>query len=157
MANDENIRKYSFDKLTAEKQRELAVKGGKASGAAKRKKADLKKAMELLLSLDVNDPKIKKQLENLGMTGDNQSLVAFSVFQQAVKGNQKAVENMLKLTNAKDKHDIAEQKERIKALRLENNRKEQQEEQTTEQKLDSYFEKLQEALMIYIQKNKLKF
>lgn len=146
MANDENIRKYSFDKLTAEKQRELAVKGGKASGAAKRKKADLKQAMELLLSLDVNDPKIKKQLENLGMTGDNQSLVAFSVFQQAVKGNQKAVENMLKLTNAKDKHDIAEQKERIKALRLENNRKEQQEEQTTEQKLDSYFEKLQEVI-----------
>lgn len=146
MANDENIRKYSFDKLTAEKQRELAVKGGKASGAAKRKKADLKKAMELLLSLDVNDPKIKKQLENLGMTGDNQSLVAFSVFQQAVKGNQKAVENMLKLTNAKDKHDIAEQKERIKALKLENNRKEQQEEQTTEQKLDSYFEKLQEVI-----------
>lgn len=88
MANEENIRKYSFDKLTAEKQRELAIKGGKASGAAKRKKADLKKAMELLLSLDVKDSKIKKQLENLGMTGDNQSLVAFSVFQQAVKGNQ---------------------------------------------------------------------
>ena len=146
MANDENIRKYSFDKLTAEKQRELAVKGGKASGAAKRKKADLKQAMELLLSLDVNDPKIKKQLENLGMTGDNQSLVAFSVFQQAVKGNQKAVENMLKLTNAKDKHDIAEQKERIKALRLENQKREQEEEQTTEQKLDSYFEKLQEVI-----------
>lgn len=146
MANEENIRKYSFDKLTAEKQRELAVKGGKASGAAKRKKADLKKAMELLLSLDVNDPKIKKQLENLGMTGDNQSLVAFSVFQQAVKGNQKAVENMLKLTNAKDKHDIAEQKERIKALRLENKRKEQQEEQTTEQKLDNYFDKLDEVI-----------
>jgi hypothetical protein len=146
LANDENIRKYSFDKLTAEKQRELAVKGGKASGAAKRKKADLKKAMELLLSLDVNDPKIKKQLENLGMTGDNQSLVAFSVFQQAVKGNQKAVENMLKLTNAKDKHDIAEQKERIKALRLENQKREQEEEQTTEQKLDSYFEKLQEVI-----------
>jgi hypothetical protein len=146
LANEENIRKYSFDKLTAEKQRELAVKGGKASGAAKRKKADLKKAMELLLSLDVNDPKIKKQLENLGMAGDNQSLVAFSVFQQAVKGNQKAVENMLKLTNAKDKHDIAEQKERIKALRLENQKREQQEEQTTEQKLDSYFEKLDEVI-----------
>lgn len=128
MANEENIRKYSFDKLTAEKQRELAIKGGKASGAAKRKKADLKKAMELLLSLDVNDSKIKKQLENLGMTGDNQSLVAFSVFQQAVKGNQKAVENMLKLTNAKDKHDIAEQKERIKALKLENKKREYQEE-----------------------------
>lgn len=146
MANEENIRKYSFDKLTAEKQRELAVKGGKASGTAKRKKADLKKAMELLLSLDVNDPKIKKQLENLGMTGDNQSLVAFSVFQQAVKGNQKAVENMLKLTNAKDKHDIAEQKERIKALRLENQKREHQEEQTTEQKLDSYFDKLDEVI-----------
>ena len=53
---------------------------------------------------------------------------------------------MLKLTNAKDKHDIAEQKERIKALRLENQKREQQEEQTTEQKLDSYFEKLDEVI-----------
>lgn len=35
---------------------------------------------------------------------------------------------MLKLTNAKDKHDIAEQKERIKALKLENKKREYQEE-----------------------------
>lgn len=135
-----------LNKRTKEQQKTIAAMGGKASGIARRKKADLKKAMELLLSLDVTDPKIKKQLENLGMAGDNQSLVAFSVFQQAVIGNQKAVENMLKLTNAKDKHDIAEQKERIKALRLENQKREQQEEQTTEQKLDSYFNKLDEVI-----------
>lgn len=144
MGNEKNL--IPVTERSKEEARQLSIKGGKASGIARRKKADLKKAMELLLSLDINDPKIKKQLENLGMTGDNQSLVAFSVFQQAVKGNQKAVENMLKLTNAKDKHDIAEQKERIKALKLENQKREQEEEQTTEQKLDSYFEKLQEVI-----------
>ncbi|MDS8919605.1 stress-induced protein, partial [Streptococcus pneumoniae] len=73
-----------------------------------------------LLSLDVTDSKIKKQLEEMGMAGNNEALLAFATFQQAVKGNQKATENIIKLTNTKDKYDIQEQKERIKALKYEN-------------------------------------
>ena len=64
--------------------------------------------------------KIKKQLEEMGMAGNNEALLAFATFQQAVKGNQKATENIIKLTNTKDKYDIQEQKERIKALKHEN-------------------------------------
>ncbi|HFO0059733.1 TPA: KGG domain-containing protein [Streptococcus pneumoniae] len=100
--------------------RAISSKGGKASGIARRKKADLKKAFEILLSLDVTDSKIKKQLEEMGMAGNNEALLAFATFQQAVKGNQKATENIIKLTNTKDKYDIQEQKERIKALKYEN-------------------------------------
>ena len=37
--------------------RAISSKGGKASGVARRKKADLKKAFETLLSLDVTDSK----------------------------------------------------------------------------------------------------
>ena len=69
--------------------RAISSKGGKASGIARRKKADLKKAFEILLSLDVTDSKIKKQLEEIGMAGNNEALLAFAIFQQAVKGNQK--------------------------------------------------------------------
>ena len=105
---------------TKDEARAISSKGGKASGVARRKKADLKKAFETLLSLDVTDSKIKKQLEEMGMDGNNEALLAFATFQQAVKGNQKATENIIKLTNTKDKYDIQEQKERIKALKHEN-------------------------------------
>ena len=105
---------------TKDEARAISSKGGKASGIARRKKADLKKAFETLLSLDVTDSKIKKQLEEMGMTGNNEALLAFATFQQAVKGNQKATENIIKLTNTKDKYDIQEQKERIKSLKMDN-------------------------------------
>ena len=100
--------------------KKIARKGGINSGKTRRKKADLKKAFETLLALDVTDEKIKKQLEEMGMTGNNEALLAFATFQQAVKGNQKATENIIKLTNTKDKYDIQEQRERIKSLKLDN-------------------------------------
>lgn len=41
--------------------------------------------------------------------------------QQATKGNQRATENVMKMVGVeKDKYDIAEQKERIKAMKLRN-------------------------------------
>ena len=102
---------------TKEEARAISSKGGKASGIARRRKADLKKAFETLLALDVTDSKIKKQLEEMGMAGNNEALLAFATFQQAVKGNQKVTENIIKLTNTKDKYDIQEQKDCIKALK----------------------------------------
>lgn len=116
-----------MNKRSLEEQKELQRKGGKASGIARRKKADLKKAFETLLSLDVTDSKIKKQLEEMGMAGNNEALLAFATFQQAVKGNQKATENIIKLTNTKDKYDIQEQKERIRALKHDNKEREKAE------------------------------
>ena len=113
-----------MNKRTKDEQKKIASKGGKASGKARRKKADLKKAMETLLALDVTDKNIKKQLEDMGMDGSNEALLAFATFQQAVKGNQKATENIIKLTNTKDKYDIQEQRERIKSLKLDNKERE---------------------------------
>ena len=121
-----------MNKRSLEEQKELQRKGGKASGVARRKKADLKKAFETLLSLDVTDSKIKKQLEEMGMDGNNEALLAFATFQQAVKGNQKATENIIKLTNTKDKYDIQEQKERIKALKHDNRERAEAEKDSSE-------------------------
>ena len=60
----------------------------------------------------------------MGMDGSNEALLAFANFQQAVKGNQKATENIIKLTNTKDKYDVQEQRERIKSLKLDNEERE---------------------------------
>ena len=117
---------------TKEEARAISSKGGKASGIARRRKADLKKAFETLLALDVTDSKIKKQLEEMGMAGNNEALLAFATFQQAVKGNQKATENIIKLTNTKDRYDIQEQKERIRALKHDNREREEAEKGSTE-------------------------
>lgn len=117
---------------TKDEARAISSKGGKASGVARRKKADLKKAFETLLSLDVTDSKIKKQLEEMGMAGNNEALLAFATFQQAVKGNKKATENIIKLTNTKDRYDIQEQKEHIRALKHDNREREEAEKGSTE-------------------------
>ena len=117
---------------TKDEARAISSKGGKASGVARRKKADLKKAFETLLSLDVTDSKIKKQLEEMGMAGNNEALLAFATFQQAVKGNKKATENIIKLTNTKDRYDIQEQKEHIRVLKHDNREREEAEKGSTE-------------------------
>lgn len=132
---------------TKEEARAISSKGGKASGIARRKKADLKKAFETLLALDVTDSKIKKQLEEMGMAGNNEALLAFATFQQAVKGNQKATENIIKLTNTKDRYDIQEQKERIRALKHDNREREEAEKGSTEtiQIVDEWVEEVRGA------------
>lgn len=79
---------------TKEEQTAIQIKGGKASGKARRKKANHKKTMETQLSLDVIDKAVKKQLEDMGMEGTNEALLAFSTLQQAARGNQKPLRTL---------------------------------------------------------------
>ena len=107
--------------LTSNEARKIGRKGGIASGQARRAKANLKKAMQTLLGMDVASEKARKQLEELGLAPTNEMLLAVSTLQQATKGNQRATENVMKMVGVeKDKYDIAEQKERIKAMKLRN-------------------------------------
>ena len=47
--NDKNLEGYGFDERTAEEQREIARQGGKASGKARKKKADMRDAVQAML------------------------------------------------------------------------------------------------------------
>lgn len=117
--NPENL--VSFATRSTKELREIQRRGGINSGKSRRRKADLKKAMKTLLAMDVTKAKDRKLLEDLGMEVTNENLLVLATYQQAVKGNQRAMENIIKLsTSDKDKHDIGEQKERIKALKLKN-------------------------------------
>ena len=55
MANYENIRDKGFDKRTTNELRVIASKGGKASGEARRKKANFRKTLNLLLSAKIEN------------------------------------------------------------------------------------------------------
>lgn len=111
---------------TPEELREMTRKGGIASGKARRKKANLRKAFETILQAEVASPNVKKQLEELGFDSTNEMALAMVMMQKAMKGNVRAFEQISKLTttDAKDSLDKKEQKERIKSLQIKNKREE---------------------------------
>jgi len=126
MANEQNLK--PANKRTKSEHREIAKKGGVASGVARRKKANLKKAFETILQAEVASPNVKKQLEELGFDSTNEMALAMVMMQKAMKGNVRAFEQISKLTttDAKDTLDKKEQKERIKRLELDNKKREQE-------------------------------
>lgn len=117
MGNEQNLRVPS-----SEEARELGRKGGIASGKARRKKADLKKAFNTILKADVANENISKQLEALGFEATNEMALAMVMMQKAMKGNVKAFEQIARLVaiDTKDSLDRKEQRERITAIQLGN-------------------------------------
>jgi hypothetical protein len=148
MANEQNLIKNS--ERTPSERRENAKKAGVASGKARRKKANLKKAFETILQADVASPSVKKQLEDMGFDTTNEMALAMVMMQKAMKGNVRAFEQISKLTttDAKDSLDKKEQKERIKALELENEKRKITLEggAKSEDVMSDYFEKLEDVL-----------
>ena len=65
MANEKNLISLA-DRTTSEK-REIAIKGGKASGEVRKQKATMKKTLEMLLEEKNNKGKTYKELTTLGL------------------------------------------------------------------------------------------
>lgn len=120
MANEHNLKVPSSSEA-----RENGRKGGIASAKARKKKADLRKAFEIILKADVASSNARKQLEDLGFEPTNEMALALVMMKKALEGNVRAFEQISKLTtiDAKDKYDIKEQKARIKAIELENKKR----------------------------------
>ena len=81
MANEQNLRPGEY-RLTLEEQK----KGGLASGEARRRKRDLRQALELLLEKEWQDKNGNK------LTGTE--AITAKLFEQAMKGNIKAFETI---------------------------------------------------------------
>lgn len=109
MANEENLKKI---RSTSE-ARELGKKGGKASGKARRKKANLKKALNTILTAEATH-KTAAVLESLGFENTNEMAIMLSLTQQALKGNVRAIELINKMANEQNMKDKTPKKERRK-------------------------------------------
>lgn len=83
MANEQNLK--PLNKRSKKKARELGAKGGIASGEARRKKRDLKLAMQALLEAEVTDKKT-------GETMSGAEAIAMAQYKKALKGDAKAFE-----------------------------------------------------------------
>ncbi|WP_455455650.1 stress-induced protein [Streptococcus salivarius] len=120
MANEQNLKPIT--ERSKKEQREIQRRGGIASGKARRKKADLKKAFNTILKADVANENISKQLEALGFEATNEMALAMVMMQKAMKGNVKAFEQIARLVaiDTKDSLDRKEQRERIVSIQLGN-------------------------------------
>ncbi len=84
---------------TPEERREIAQKGGIASGVARRRKRALKEAADLYLSLPVSDKRVWNRLIRRGIDPediDNQMLVIAGLTDAAACGNAKAAAVLFK-------------------------------------------------------------
>ncbi len=82
--NEQNLK--PFGERTKKEQREIQQKGGKASAEARRKKRDLRLALEMLLE--------KEYTDNQGKTITGTEAITAKLFQQAMKGNIRAFETI---------------------------------------------------------------
>ncbi len=83
MANDDNLK--SLADRTTEEKREIGIKGGKASGEARRRKRDVKLAMQALLEAEIKDKKT-------GEVMSGAEAIALAQYRKAMKGDAKAFE-----------------------------------------------------------------
>ena len=98
MSNGKNL--IPFNERTESEQREIAQKGGIASGAARRRKRSMRQAADYYLSLPETDRRrvnamLRDQIEPEDV--DNQMAVIVGIAEQAKRGNPQAATVLLKM------------------------------------------------------------
>ncbi len=114
MANYENIKDKGFDKRTTSELREITSRGGKASGEARRRKADFRKTLNLLLTAKIDSPEWTPVLEALGLDSTLESAVNAAMIREALNGNVKAYEAIARYSGQSDRTDADHEEQRAR-------------------------------------------
>lgn len=111
MAGYDNIKNKGFDHRTTEELREIQSKGGRNSGKARRRKADFRKTLNLLLTAEIDSPEWTPVLQALGLDSTLEAAVNMAMVKKALTGNVKAYEAIARYAGQSDKteNDDAEQ------------------------------------------------
>lgn len=125
----ENIIPYQF--RSAEEARESGRKGGKASGEARRRKANFRKTLNLLLTAEIDSPEWTPILQALGLDSTLEAAVNMAMIKEALAGNVKAYEAIAKYSGQSDRTeaDQEEQRARTAAVKAKNGQEDTEEEQ----------------------------
>lgn len=89
MAGYENIRDANNNR-TPEERRKLAKIAGKASGRARRRKANFQKTLNLLLTVEIDNEEWKPILESLGVECTLESALLMAQIKAALDGDTQA-------------------------------------------------------------------
>lgn len=109
MANEKNL--IPFGKRTESEEREIQSAGGKASGAARRRKRSLKEAADLYLSLPVSDRRVWNKISRQYVDPediDNQMAIIVGLSKAAARGDPKAAKVLFDVLGEDSKADDGE-------------------------------------------------
>ncbi len=137
MANNGNL--IPFNKRSVSEAREYGRKGGKASGKARRQKADFRKTLNLLLSAEIDSEEWTPFLESLGLDSTVEAAVNAAMIREALSGNVKAyiaIRDTLGQTT-KSEEDLEEQKVRTAAVKARTGQLDDEEEELDDGFLDA--------------------
>lgn len=99
--------------------REFGRRGGKASGEARRKKADFRRTLNLLLTTEIDSEEWTPLLNALGLESTLETALNMAMIKEGLAGNVKAYEAIAKYSgqSAQTDTDQEEQKLRMDAAR----------------------------------------
>ena len=103
MANNENL--IPFNKRTVSEQRKIQSAGGRASGEARRRKADFRRTLNMLLTAEIDSEEYKPVLETLGVECTLESALNMAMIKEGLAGNVKAYEAIAKYAGQSGKPD----------------------------------------------------
>lgn len=109
MANDENLKR-----LTPSEAREYGRMGGKASGEARRRKADFRKTLNTLLTTKIDSPEWTPVLESLGLESTLEAAVNMAMIKEALTGNVKAYEAIARYSGQSDRTELDHEEQQAK-------------------------------------------
>lgn len=113
MANNENLRPVR----TTSEARERGRNGGKASGKSRRRKADFRKTLNLLLTLDIDDDEWAPLLRSLGLECTLETALNMAMIKEGLAGNVKAYEAVAKYSGQSPQTEADDEEQRIRTDR----------------------------------------
>lgn len=107
MANEQNLKPIR----SVSEAREKGRKGGRASGEARRKKANLREAANLLLTTKIDHPEWTETLERMGLESTIEYALVAAMTKEVLAGNVSAYRAIMDTVGQTDKSetDLKEQ------------------------------------------------
>jgi hypothetical protein len=106
-----------FNKRSVEEAREFGRRGGKASGEARRRKANFRKELNDLLTTEVNNPEWSPVLEAMGLDNTLGMVMHAAMIKEALKGNVKAYEAIAKYSGQSAQTEADDEEQKIRTDR----------------------------------------
>ena len=116
MAGYENIKDANNNRTPGER-RELAKIAGKASGEARRRKADFRKTLNQLLTAEIDSPEWTPLLESLGLDSTLETALNMAMIKEGLAGNVKAYEAVAKFAGQSAQTEADEEEQRVRTDR----------------------------------------
>ena len=112
MHGPENL--IPFSERSKEEARENGRKGGKRSGDVRRRKADFRKTLNLLLTTEIDSPEWTPILQALGLDSTLEAALNMAMIKQGLAGNVKAYEAIARYSGQTDKTDTDQEEQKIR-------------------------------------------